>query len=241
MKANAKRWTEDEAKLALHLYFQLPFGQFTQGNKQVIALAEQLGRTPSSIAMKLSNFASLDPEIIKSGRKGLVGASALDREMWEKYAGQFELLVEAATLAEQEASSLPLGEDVLTKARRRKGQGFFRNIVLESYQTRCCVTGIRTPSLLVASHIVPWSEDEGNRLNPRNGLCLSMLHDKAFDRGFITFDNDLRLVVSAELSEDCDFSRAAFDLFVGKPLKAPIRYQPDPAFLEYHRENIFLS
>ena len=67
----------------------------------------------------------------------------------------------------------------------RVNQSFFRNTVLASYENKCCITGISIPDFLVASHIIPWSKDEKNRLNPENGLCLNSIHDKAFDKGFI--------------------------------------------------------
>ena len=54
------------------------------GNPEIIALAEAMGRTPASVAMKLANFASLDPQITRMGRKGLTGATALDRKIWAK-------------------------------------------------------------------------------------------------------------------------------------------------------------
>ena len=65
--------------LALYLYFQLPFGKLHSGNPEIQQLAASLGRSNSSVAMKLCNFASLDPKITESGRKGLAGASQLDR------------------------------------------------------------------------------------------------------------------------------------------------------------------
>jgi putative restriction endonuclease len=80
--AKGRRWTEDETRQALALYGRLEFGQFDQNNPEVIALAKVIDRTPSSIAMKLGNFASLDPKITSSGRKGLDGASKLDRKTW---------------------------------------------------------------------------------------------------------------------------------------------------------------
>jgi putative restriction endonuclease len=240
MKANAKRWSEDEAKQALHLYFQLPFGQFTQGNKSVIALADLLGRTPSSVAMKLSNFASLDPEIRASGRKGLEGASALDRLVWKEYSSDFEALVNTVEAVQAVELVILEGKDVQTVTNRRVGQSFFRNVVLESYQQRCCISGIDNRAFLVASHIVPWRDDKQNRLNPQNGLCLSSLHDKAFDQGLLTLDEDLRVVLSSQLKKSAaSFSRQSFDVFEGRKILAPVRYQPDQQFLEHHRQNIF--
>ena len=77
--SSRKRWSEEETVLALYLYFQLPFGKLHSGNPEIQELAAALGRTNSSVAMKLCNFASLDPKITDSGRKGLDGASKLDR------------------------------------------------------------------------------------------------------------------------------------------------------------------
>ena len=71
--------------------------------------------------------------------------------------------------------------------------------------------------LLVASHIVPWSKDKANRLNPSNGLCLSAIHDKAFDQGLISLSNDFRILISEDLAKQ------------------------DDAFVRHHREKIFLD
>ena len=77
-----KRWTEEEVLEALKLYRELSFGQMDKANPQVIDLAARIGRTPSAVAMKLCNLASLDPQITASGRTGLPNASALDRKVW---------------------------------------------------------------------------------------------------------------------------------------------------------------
>ena len=74
-----KKWTHDELLVALNLYHKLTFGQLHSRNPVIIALAEKLGRGPSSVAMKLCNLASLDPALKLRGIKGLTGASALDR------------------------------------------------------------------------------------------------------------------------------------------------------------------
>ena len=57
------RWTKEQLKLAFHLYCQLPFGKLDMRTPEVIRLATLIGRTPGAVAMKLSNFASLDPAI----------------------------------------------------------------------------------------------------------------------------------------------------------------------------------
>ncbi|HEY6611961.1 MAG TPA: hypothetical protein VIZ86_12590, partial [Pseudomonas sp.] len=84
------RWTPDQLKLAFHLYCHLPFGQLHSRHPEIVELAGLIGRTPSALAMKLVNFASLDPAIIASGRKGLDGASRLDREVWAQFQSDWE-------------------------------------------------------------------------------------------------------------------------------------------------------
>ncbi len=56
-------WTRDQQLAVLRLYFRLPFGKLHRGNPEIVALAQALGRTPSSVSMKACNFASLDPSI----------------------------------------------------------------------------------------------------------------------------------------------------------------------------------
>ena len=80
--AQGRRWTEDETRRVLALYDRIPFGKFHQHNPDVKAVAKEIDRTPSSIAMKLCNFASLDPAITRTGRKGLDQSTILDRKVW---------------------------------------------------------------------------------------------------------------------------------------------------------------
>lgn len=130
-------------------------------------------------------------------------------------------------------------KDVLVKMRRV--QSFFRAAVLTSYKTRCALTGLAIPELLNASHIIPWSVDEKRRADPRNGICLNAFHDRAFDRGLISFDEEFRVIVSSTVdkSEKCEIQRNELVGMSGSPLRLPERFQPDKAALEYHRKHIF--
>lgn len=250
------RWSREQLTFAFYLYCQLPFGKLHSRNSDIIALAARVGRTPSAVAMKLSNFASLDPSITGSGRKGLEGASQLDREVWDEFNADWErLAVEGASLMRDEAATschedgeAPDATDDFTGETRtaiveqRVRQGFFRRAVLSSYRGRCCMTGVDVPTLLVASHIVPWSEDTQNRLNPRNGLCLSVLHDRAFDQGLITLTNDLRVLVSRPLRESANaFTRDVFAEIHHREIERPERFAPDHAFLDWHRDVRFVG
>lgn len=85
MKQGQKLWSREELILAINLYCKLPFGRLHNSNPQVIRLAELIGRTPSSVAYKLVNFASLDPSLKKRGIKGASNASKLDKVIWEEF------------------------------------------------------------------------------------------------------------------------------------------------------------
>jgi predicted restriction endonuclease len=124
----------------------------------------------------------------------------------------------------------------------RRGQQFFRQTVLNAYNVHCCISGINVPRFLVASHIKPWGKFPADRLNPKNGLCLSSLHDAAFDSGLITLDESLRIVLSKRLKRF--FPQPAleqnFAPFEGKAISLPEKLaEPDPDFLSYHRTTVF--
>jgi predicted restriction endonuclease len=65
------------------------------------------------------------------------------------------------------------------------------------------MSGLSDSRLLIASHIVPWSSDKQIRLNPSNGLCLSAIHDRAFDKGLMTLSDDLKIVISEWKRKHC--------------------------------------
>jgi len=253
-------WTKDQTKLALHLYCQLPFGKLHQGNSEIIELAALIDRTPSAVAMKLVNFASFDPAITGSGRKGLSNASALDREVWDEFNADWEgLAIECQHLrdafSERADTASPsridpefsdvgdyTGETKRVLTEQRIKQSFFRRAVLSSYRVCCCMSGVSEPRLLLASHIVPWSKDKSNRLNPRNGLCLSAIHDRAFDKGLIALSDDLKVVVSSELKRQKNtFIKEAIVSLEGRSITLPERFLPSIEFVSRHRAEVFVD
>ena len=255
---NSKLWTKEQVKLAFHLYCQIPFGKIDSRNKEVIALSKVIGRTSSAVAMKMLNIASLDPAITSTGRVGLGNASALDREVWVEFHADWERLAVESQLLRQKLdaelrqdfeveSDFFIPEDFTGETRQvistqRIKQQFFRRAVLSSYRGRCCMSGLSEPKLLIASHIVPWSKDKENRLNPSNGLCLSAIHDKAFDKGFVTLDDNFKVVVSDEFKRSKDtFIRDVILPLDGKSIELPQKFMPDLSFLARHREEIFKS
>jgi putative restriction endonuclease len=243
-------WTRQQLLVAFKLYCQLPFGKLHSRNPVIIKYAELIERTPSALAMKLTNIASLDPVITATGRKGLKGASAADRAMWNEMESdweQFALEVQNATsiidAPDEETQDDELdytGIVKIAQVKIRVGQDFFRKSVLNAYHGQCCISGLAVPKLLVASHIVPWRIDAANRLNPRNGLCLSMLHDKAFDAGMLTIAEDMTVCISRRYAREGDsFYDSALLAYDGQPMKMPEKFIPAPELLAYHREVVF--
>jgi Predicted restriction endonuclease len=261
--ATGRRWRREELLVALNLYHKLTFGQLHARQPAIIALAEKLGRGSNSLAMKLCNFASLDPALKLRGIRGLEGASALDREIWDEFHHDLNETAPATEDALRklfevdENSTLevlpregirirkspPAGQtDATAIAKRRRGQDYFRDAVLNNFGGRCGVTQLAIRELLIASHILPWGTHVSERLNVRNGLALSRLHDAAFDQGLITFDDDLRLLLSPRLKAELPQRTVAenFGAYAGQPLTLPEdAVLPDPAFLAEHRRKTF--
>jgi hypothetical protein len=261
--ATGRRWTRDELLVALNLYHKLTFGQLHARQPAIVALAQKLGRSANSFAMKLVNFASLDPALKLRGIRGLAGASALDRSVWNEFHGNPN---EAVPASEQALAALfgvdydsslevlpregirvrkypPLGPtEVPSSTALRRGQDYFRNAVLNNFGGRCGVTQLAVRELLIASHILPWSRYPAERLNVRNGLCLSRLHDAAFDCGLISFDEGLRLTLSSKLRGELSQRTVGenFGAYEGERLSIPQdAASPDLSFLAEHQRSIF--
>ena len=251
-------WTREQLLLAFHFYCQTPFGQFHSKNKNVINLAELIGRSPGAVAMKCVNFASLDPAIRDSGRSGLSNASALDRVIWNEFHSNWESLVEECEalqthLLRDKDHHLPsqieadltnidfTGEVRESLVKQRLKQAFFRKSVLSSYGEKCCISGVSDKRFLVASHIVAWKDDASIRLHPGNGLCLSAIHDRAFDKHLFSLTNDHRVLLSEPLKRTKDeFLRQVFWPTEDKQITLPEKFVPEASFVERHRQ-IMLS
>ena len=245
-----RRWTREELILAINLYCKIPFGKINNLNREIIQLANLINRTPSAVSYKLANIASIDPSL---ARKGASHYSKLDVDVWNEFFGNSEKLVyESEQLLAKYEQARPgaitneepkIGLEKESIVSTRVNQSFFRKMVLASYDFKCCLTGLALTELLVASHIVPWSQDKQNRLNPRNGLCLNALHDKAFDAGLITLSDDYRVIVSQKVKKH-QKQIAEKDLlirFENQKIHLPDRFLPDTECLSYHRNNIFVN
>lgn len=253
MKEGQRLWTREESILAINLYCKIPFGQMHSRNADVIDLANLIDRTPGSVARKLGNFASFDPKLRERGVRGLENASKLDEQIWQEYMHDWdEQFIESEKLLAKKKHTtieklnyidLDNLKEVEGKEKERLvivrvNQSLFRKMVLTNFNNKCCITGIMQPELIVASHILPWSKDKGNRLNPKNGLALNPLHDKAFDCGLITITTDLKIKVSSSFlkNQDVPSIKQNFIDYDGKPLIEPQKFFPDIEFIKVHNE-----
>lgn len=268
-------YTDDENILVLELFMRLDYRQFRVSNPQIVELSGFLrqhgyDRSPGSVKAKLENLKAVNPEYTRNGRVGLPGVCQFLRDAWADYESTgFETLVADADGARlrisngtweppsyDSAEDFEMGEILMdiTDGRERRAmvlirinQQEFRRRVLASFGSRCCITGIRGDSLLVASHIKPWSSCKGDlawqRLDPGNGLCLNALHDRAFDRGLFTLDERLRVELSPEIGDHLDDPTVDtyFRPFEGRPIDPPSKAAIKLEYVEYHREHVFLQ
>ncbi len=223
-------------------------------NPAIIALAGIIDRKPNAVAMKLVNFASLDPRL---KQKGMTGASNLDKLVWQEFSNDWaeQIFESEKLLAKKTNSSLEKlydidldnlkqreGKDVERVVKTRVNQERFREAVFTNFNNQCCISGIGITGLLVASHIVPWSGDTENRLNPQNGLSLNALLDRAFDNYLITVTTDLKVKVSSRFHKHKDVLsiKQNFIDYDGKSLIEPKKFYPDVEFLKMHNDKFIV-
>lgn len=250
-----RRWTREELILTLSVYFQLPFGRLNSRTPEVMELARIIGRTSSSAALRLVNFAACDPYIINSGRTGMPAGVTVCKPVWDEFVDDKQRLfneaqkIKATMLNQTLEKSLDLtekdfeGREREAVIKQRVNQNVFRSMVLSNYEQHCAISGINIPDLLIASHIIPWADSSPQqKLNPENGICLSALYDKAFDRGLISIlPDDYTVCLSSALLEfeTQDYFDRYFKCISGKKITMPIEHMPNRDFLAYHRDVIF--
>lgn len=251
-----KLWSREELILVFNLYLKLPFGKMHTRTPEIIEMANLLERTVNSIAIRLTNFASCDPYHQNRGVKGMVGGIKQCQPIWDEFFGNKEVLIfeSERILAEKQNQTIETkfdeilfdlkdlkGETKLREVKTRVNQNVFRQIVVANYSNKCAITGIDLPELLFASHIVPWSKNEDERLNPENGICLSALYDKAFDKGLIAINEKYQILISDKLKKKkgADYYGKYFAPIENNILIPPQRYFPKKEFIQYHLDEIF--
>jgi putative restriction endonuclease len=250
-------WTREQLILALNLYWKTPYNKISgSSNNEIIESAKIIGKTPAAIAYMLMNFTALDRERQDEGKIGKRPPGKLAVELWEEYLNKWEklsdesfkilskfdkkLITKESKIEIEYKNTEGLEKERLVKI--RVNQSDFRQRILASYNKKCCITGLDIPALLVASHIIPWAENNEQRLNPQNGLCLNSIHDKAFDRGLITISTDnFTVKLSKEIlkRKKEESIQHLFLKYENQSIILPDRYKPDPNFLYWHHINRF--
>jgi putative restriction endonuclease len=254
MKPTREKWARNELIVAFNLYCRTPFGRIHKSNPMIIELANKIGRTPSAVAMKMVNFASLDPTHQLRNVKGLQHGSKQDEYIWKEFhedwqglASESQRVIHQLSKTLEQEEILDFSEPSVTEVERsvkvRLVQRFFRDTVLASYNFNCALCKMSLPAMLNASHIIPWAVNKQRRADPRNGICLCALHDRAFDRGLITICEDFKIAVSREIKipHASKLHRVGLLDIEGEKINLPDRFMPDPEALAYHREKIFLQ
>lgn len=250
-------WSKDELILALNLY--LAQGLLDDHSAEVIALSDALRRlaivkpsnpevfrNPNGIAMKLGNFAALDPEY---NGKGLRAGGKRDREVWNEFAHAPAKLAAAvkeildqqnthnmiSELLEDESSRFAPEHISDTRTRLvtsivyRRGQELFRRILLKAYEGRCAFSGYDAADALEAAHILAYMGKESNHVS--NGLLLRADLHTLFDLGLIAVQPETMTIAVSETLRRTNYAR-----FNGKQLRLPLKREqhPNEAALALH-------
>jgi hypothetical protein len=126
-------------------------------------------------------------------------------------------------------------DSMATVKTRGSAQKAFADEVKSNYGFKCAITGIETKDFLVAAHVVPWSEDQRIRLDPANGICLSLILDRAFEKGYTVIEDDLSIRIDWDRIGKDSALRTQLQPYDGKKLRPPRKGQPKPEYLQRRR------
>ncbi|AKD58248.1 restriction endonuclease [Spirosoma radiotolerans] len=243
-------WTREQLLAVFNLYLKLPPSKLDPSNYEIKKLASLIGKSDSSVAVRLNNFAFVDPYNQQHGMIGLEEGAEQIRSIWNGFmANQEDTIYESEQIVASyqdktleeiytdtafQVSDLK-GDYKIRSIKTRVNQNVFRKIILKTYSNRCAISGLNQPELLIAGHIVPWAVNKEERLNPENGICLSHLYDRAYETGLICIDTDYKVLISRRLKQEVskDFFQRFFGHFEHKSIQLPKTYQPKKEFLEY--------
>ena len=198
----------------------------------------------------MRNFQFLDPGVTGAGKKGMSHVAKADKEIFEEFqndwgnlGAQAEEIVGLALFdGTPEKGARPISS-LTEKNKVSRERHFFRASVIASYENRCCITGLTLPTLLVASHIKPYSQcrTSSDRTDPHNGLLLNTFHDKAFDQGLITVTKDYSIRVAQKVKDyaNDEFTKNCLVGLEGTKIILPRNFIPAIECLEYHNDIIF--
>ncbi len=203
-----------------------------------------------SLVLRMRNFQFLDVSAKGIDGKGMSHVAKLDKQIFEEFRNDWgSLSVQAENITglalfdgTPEKGAKPISS-LTNKNLVSRERHFFRASVFASYNNKCCITGLTIPTLLVASHIKPYSKcrTSSDRTNPHNGLLLNTLHDKAFDQGLITVLPDYTIRVAQRVKDMASdsFTKSCLVDLEGRTIILPRNFIPAPECLEYHNDVIF--
>lgn len=131
-------------------------------------------------------------------------------------------------------------EDAKANVKIRLGQSEFRKGVMDNFSGKCCVSGISEPAMLIASHIVPWSTNKNFRSDPGNGLLLFVEYDAYFDKGYISIDENLRIVVTDRIAGLSNELQSRLREIEGRQIEHPRKYKIKNEYVEYHKNHVLM-
>ena len=251
----SNNWTREETIIAFNVYCKIPFKNSRKTHPMVVKFAKIIGRSPGALNMKIGNLGRHDPDLKSQGITGLEHGAKIEVDVWNEFYGNPEklayeserLIAKYLGKSIEETSGittndLPQGKEREVVVRQRVNQSFFRAAVMSSYNFRCCISGVQTPELVEACHIVDWSENEQNRTNPRNGLCLNPFFHKAYDKLLISITPDFDIVIPDSLIESVDSidTKTYLSQLNGTKINLPDKFLPQKDFLDIHHQK-FLS
>ena len=205
--------------------------------KQILGLPAP-ARGGGFIAMDILHYFDID-----GNKKGVLKQRKLEDEL-ELSQGEYKKILQKIKEyfnAEQEVrtnieNSVFLvntsSTELTTQTKIRINQSVLRKYVLNNYRHQCALCEINKPDLLICSHIKPWAIDTENRLNPSNAICFCVLHDRLFDRGYFSLDENYQIIFSSKADSSIK------QLLFGMKFKTPTKNPPDPLFLKYHYNEV---
>ena len=244
-------WTREQLIMALNVYCKIPFKDVKEWHPIIQKYAPLIGRSPVSLKMKVGNFGRFDPVLKAKGITGLKNGSKAEEPIWNEFWGNSEKLAyESERLFAERAGktvedymdidiqTLPKGKEREAIIRQRVNQNFFRTAVLTAYLNQCCITGITNTTLLEACHITGWADDENNRTNPHNGLCMNPLFHRAYDKFLLAITPDYKIVVSEQmLGSTIDENFLSYLKSIqDRSIFMPEKFSPDVDLLAKHYE-----
>jgi putative restriction endonuclease len=185
-----------------------------------------LTELPDALAEMLLGLIGDEAELLREAAAAAKPVAADDLEFWER------------KLEQELAGDPSIGTERDAIIRARKGQGLFKDRVSQ-IEKRCRITGVENPAHLIASHCKPWRDATNEeRLNGENGLLLTPNIDHLFDRGFIGFEDNGRLIVSP-VAHRPSLHRMGID--TEKTINVGSFTSGQKQFLDFHRNAVLLQ